>query len=273
MVLVIAGLAYYFISLEKEEEVEIPPVPNIVVFSPEQGDMISSPLKVEGEARVFEGTVNLRLKEKDGRVLVEDFTTAQSPEMGQFGPFEKELFYPQPAKAEGILEVFQISARDGSEIDKVIILLKFEEVELLEIKVYLNFYRIGDIDCVCDDPVVRTIPKTQAIARAAIEELIKGPTQEERESGYSACLPTKEMIKTFKEAFYPDWGYQIKINSIKIEDRIAYIDFSEEINAYGGGSCWVEDIRSSIFNTLKQFPTIDDVIISVNGRTKYILQP
>ena len=127
-VLVIVGLAYYFIFLEKEEEVETPPVSNIVVFSPKQGDTVSSPLKVQGEARVFEGTVNLRLKEKDGEVLIEDFTTAQSPEMGQFGPFEKELPYSQPAKAEGILEVFQISAKDGSEIDKVIISLKFEIV-------------------------------------------------------------------------------------------------------------------------------------------------
>src|SRR3989339_1938412 len=35
----------------------------------------------------------------------------------------------------------------------------------------------------------RTIPKTSAVARAALEELFKGPTEEETQAGYVTTIP------------------------------------------------------------------------------------
>jgi len=40
-----------------------------------------------------------------------------------------------------------------------------------------------------------------------------------------------------------------------------------------GGSCRVAAISAQIMETLKQFPTVKDVIISINSRTEDILQP
>jgi len=40
-----------------------------------------------------------------------------------------------------------------------------------------------------------------------------------------------------------------------------------------GGSCRVSAIRAEIIQTLKQFSTIKEVIISINNRTEDILQP
>lgn len=258
VVLVVVGLAYYFIFLQKAEEVEIPPVSNIVVFSPQEGDEVGLPLKVQGKARVFEGTVNLRLKEKDGEVLVEDITMAKSPEMGQFGPFEKELLYSQPAKAEGILEVFQISAKDGSEIDKVVIPIRFKTVESLTIKVFFSNSKEDPQGLYCDEvyQTQRRIPKTQAVARAALNELLKGPTITEQNQGFFTSL-----------------NPGVKIQSLTIENGVAKVDFDEQLEFRVGGSCRVFAIRAQIIETLKQFPTIDDVIISINGRTEDILQP
>ncbi len=147
--------------------------------------------------------------------------------------------------------------------------------ETMEVKIYLQKQRSENVDCVCNDIVTRVVPKTQAVARVAIEELIKGPSEEEKRYGYDACLPTKDTIERYKEVvgIGAEWGDKIKINKVETKGGVIYIDFSEEINAYGGGSCWIESIRSSIVNTLMQFSTINDVVISIEGETELILQP
>jgi spore germination protein GerM len=40
-----------------------------------------------------------------------------------------------------------------------------------------------------------------------------------------------------------------------------------------GGSCRVSGIRNQIIQTLKQFPTIKNVVISVEGNSEEALQP
>jgi predicted secreted protein len=98
-------------------------VPNIFVDTPNSDTEFLSPLKLTGFARVFEGTVNYRLKDENDNVLAEGFIQAKvgAPE---FGYFEKEIEFTEPESGKGTLEVFQISAKDGSEIDKVLISLE-----------------------------------------------------------------------------------------------------------------------------------------------------
>ena len=50
---------------------------------------------------------------------------ANSPDVGQWGAYEKDLYFDTDAKA-GTLEVFWFSPKDGSEIDKVSIPIKFK---------------------------------------------------------------------------------------------------------------------------------------------------
>jgi putative hemolysin len=100
------------------------PEANIKVSSPLPNETISSPFTVKGEARVFESQFNWRLKSGDGSVLAEGMGTAQALDVGQFGPFEIEL--KTLAKGPVTLEVFDRSAKDGSEIDLVSIPLKIK---------------------------------------------------------------------------------------------------------------------------------------------------
>jgi len=92
---------------------------------------------LQGEAKnVFEGEVNFRLKEKQGRILIEDFLMLQGADLGQFGIFQKYLIFPKPETEQGILEVFYISPKDGSEQDKESIEVKFDlEEQGLEIQI------------------------------------------------------------------------------------------------------------------------------------------
>ncbi|MFO0704742.1 MAG: Gmad2 immunoglobulin-like domain-containing protein [Candidatus Andersenbacteria bacterium] len=98
---------------------------NISVTSPAPLDTLETPVTVAGSARVFENTVSIRLLDGDGTVLAEAVATAQASDVGRFGQFETEVAFGQTKYPHGTLEVFQVSARDGSEIDKVTLPIRF----------------------------------------------------------------------------------------------------------------------------------------------------
>lgn len=97
---------------------------NIEVLSPRSGDSVKSGFVIKGNARTFESNVAMRLYDSAGNVLIETFTLANAPDAGRFGPFEKMINF-QTDSETGILEVFQYSAKDGSQVDKVTIPLIF----------------------------------------------------------------------------------------------------------------------------------------------------
>ena len=112
------------------------------------------------------------------------------------------------------------------------------------------------LDCQKNFSVERTIPKTEAVARAALEQLLAGPTDEEKAEGYFTSI-----------------NPGVKIQSLVIANGVANVDFDEQLEFQVGGSCRVAAIASEIRETLKQFSTVEDVVISINGRTEDILQP
>ncbi|MDQ0286314.1 hypothetical protein J2Z49_001428 [Desulfofundulus luciae] len=94
--------------------------PAIWVTHPTPEQVVGVPLLVKGSARVFEGTVNARLVDSQGNVLVSAHTTATRGAPGR-GDFEMRLNFNPPQDGKGILEVYSISARDGSVENKVTI--------------------------------------------------------------------------------------------------------------------------------------------------------
>lgn len=98
--------------------------PAIWVTSPAPGARVKSPLEVRGSARVFEGTVNLRLVDQDGKRLAETFTTATDGAPGR-GDFVTSLTFTPPRGEKGYLEVFWQSPEDGSEQGKVRVPVRF----------------------------------------------------------------------------------------------------------------------------------------------------
>ena len=104
--------------------------------------------------------------------------------------------------------------------------------------------------------VERCIQRTPAVARGALEELLKGPTDEETAQDYFTSINTG-----------------VRIQRLVIADGTAMVDFDEQLESRVGGACRVSAIRDQITRTLKQFPTVNEVLISINGRTRDILQP
>ena len=99
--------------------------PAIWVTEPEPGARITSPVRVRGDAAVFEATVNMRLVTADGTKLAETFTTASEGAPGR-GIFDVRVNFAPPTRGkEAFVEVFWISPKDGSEQDMVRIPVKF----------------------------------------------------------------------------------------------------------------------------------------------------
>jgi spore germination protein GerM len=107
-------------------------------------------------------------------------------------------------------------------------------------------------DCTKVYPTTRTIPRTKTVARAALEELFKGTTEEERKKEFWSfpSEDTKDIIK-----------------GLNVKGGVAYVNFKKIVfeklgnttTSCGGG------FYSSIEATLKQFPTIQKVIYAVEG--------
>ncbi len=113
--------------------------------------------------------------------------------------------------------------------------------------------------------------KTPAIGRAALNELLWGPTQGNL-AGFTTAIPTPLEVCSFAGRA-EDWGPRVTLRSLTIQNGVAVADFSKEINAYGGGSLRVQQMRAQITQTLMQFSTVKEVRIAVEGQTEGVLQP
>lgn len=214
-------------------------------------------LFVSGEARTFESIVNFKLFDANGNLIVEDSTMANTHVEGVWGRFSKVIGFNAPSTVRGTLQVFQYSAVDLQEIDKIMVPVYFQYNDQMEVKVYFNHNAKAGMpdECSYTQAASRYMTRTTGVARAALTALLQGPTNDEKNNGYFSNIPVGTTL-----------------NSIRIENGTAYADFSEELNNTGG-SCAVGGIYASISDTLTQFSTVQNVVISVNGRTEDILQP
>lgn len=98
--------------------------PAIWVTSPVPGQTVTSPLHIQGVAQVFEAMVSYRLKDANGNVLVQS-QTMSSDGAPAHGTFDVVLEVPATASGYGTLEVYEVSMKDGSDRNVVVIPIEF----------------------------------------------------------------------------------------------------------------------------------------------------
>ena len=119
-----------------------------------------------------------------------------------------------------------------------------------EVKVYF-YHDPGEyIDLA---PVTRSV-NASAPARPAIEALLKGPTAAERRKGFESLASANDF----------------RIGSLKISGGTARINFVSTRRWAG----WAGDLapvrfKTAVELTLKQFPSVQRVIVSLNGNEKF----
>jgi len=94
-----------------------PAEPNIIVRSPEQGAVVTSPLVISGQARVFEAQFNVTLYGELGGVIAE--TTGMTEQGQVLSSFQAELTFAVSREQPACLWVYDLSAKDGSRMDVV----------------------------------------------------------------------------------------------------------------------------------------------------------
>ncbi|MDD5711067.1 MAG: GerMN domain-containing protein [Candidatus Colwellbacteria bacterium] len=235
----------------------------IIVSSPAPGDIITSPLAIQGEARgywFFEASFPVRLLDDNGAVLAQGIAETPLNWMTEdFVSFRVNLQFDKPATEKGMLVLEKNNPSDMPENDgAVLIPVIFGEAsrETTTVKVHFSTMPEGSTECNTTVAVERVIPRTQAVARAALEELLKGPTQEEKDQNLFTSI-----------------NPGVKVQSLTIESGIARVDFDQQLQYQVGGSCRIAAIYAEIRNTLKEFPTVQEVVISIDGDTEMILQP
>jgi hypothetical protein len=95
-----------------------PTSPAIIISAPHAGDVVHSPLAVQGQARVFEAVVSLALKDANGATIVAA-TTQSAAGAPALEPFATTLSFNVTQPTPACLWVFEASARDGSTINVV----------------------------------------------------------------------------------------------------------------------------------------------------------
>lgn len=125
----------------------------------------------------------------------------------------------------------------------------------MTIKLYFPNTKYDEVECsVKVHPLTRTIPKTTAVARAALEQLFAGPTSQEKAAG-----------------FYSDFSEETKsfLISVNVKNRAAYVNLRDLTATTSIGnfttSCGGSNFFGQVESTLKQFPSIKNVFFAMKG--------
>lgn len=267
LIIIAAGVAGFYIY-ENWPRNQVALKPGLITVAvPRIGEMVKSPLTITGKARgywFFEASFPIRIYDDAGQELGVAVAQAQDEWMTtEFVSFKAVLEFKSPATETGVLVLEKDNPSGLAEnADELRVPIKFDSsiinFETIQVKAYFgnNVLNPGAIDCSKVFSITRNVPKMQAVARAALEELLKGTTKAEEREGYFSSI-----------------NDGVKIQSLRIDNGIAYVDFDKQLEFRVGGSCRVASIANQIRQTLLQFPTVREVIISIDGRTADILQP
>jgi hypothetical protein len=250
----------------RRDEIDAPergasPSEGLIVTSPIQGETVMSPLEVSGKARggwFFEASFPVRLEEASGRVLAEVPAQAQGEWMTEgYVPFVAELAFEVAVLTPGRVVLRKDNPSGLPEHDEersvAVTLSPSPTVQVF----FMNNRLDPEITCEKVWPVKRAIQPGADQKLAALAALLAGPTIDETADEYSTVINSG-----------------VVVNKIEVgPDGIARVDFSARLNEAVAGSCRVGSIRAQITATLRQFPDVRGVVISVNGRADDILQP
>ncbi len=265
--LFVPALMMLGLSCGKPTPVVTPPAtsnPNVRNVNVTAGQTISFPFTLTGEARgtwYFEASFPVRIEDGNGAVVLAVPAQAQGDWMTEnFVPFKVELNPTSPITTdEGTLVIVKDNPSGLPEHDaSVRIPIRFAAHTMVVKAFFINTITDPNrLDCSRVDAVTRSVPQTTAVARAALEQLLAGPSAAEKASGFTTAINAGVTIK-----------------SLTITNGLAAVTFTKELQKNVGGSCLVTSIRAQIEQTLKQFSTVKTVQISVDGfKDEEILQP
>ncbi len=243
------------------DEPKIPTAPkvedkDIILEAPLDGDRpADATFEVSGRAKAGGSAIAIAVKDAQGDPIY-GATADMTVGAGEpYGRFTKTVTLSQRPTTPVTLEVRRNGAPDADAVTRLVV---FGSADEIPVKLYFGN---GQLDpqnqCTLVFPVERMVSGKVAIYRAVLEELLKGPSPDDVAAGYRTAIPSNVTLKSVAAD----------------AEGVVTADFDERLSRGVAGSCTVEAIRAQIGVTLKQFPEVRDVIVSVNGRTEGVLEP
>jgi hypothetical protein len=110
-------------------------------------------------------------------------------------------------------------------------------------------------DCTAVTALDRHVPRTGAVATAALQQLFAGPTAAEQAMGYRSpfSAATAGLLK-----------------SLRVRDGTAYVDLHDPRAQLAGvsSSCGAAEFQSQVHRTLRQFASIQRVVFAIEGQPR-----
>lgn len=237
----------------------------IQLDAPVEGQSITLPLHVAFRGAQPNETVIGRLRFGNGVVLEQEIPVVTGSDNIGYGVANMDwMTESQPPAVPPGVSTFELVGADGSVRQSVSVRLLAEN-EKQQVEVAWTVPEGNDYIVFTQE-----VQKTPQIASAALNELLQGPPDGNL-AGAVTALPTVQDIVTFPGR-QSDWGYEVKLIKLTITNGVATANFSKEMRAYGGGSARVQTIRQQIERTLRQFSSVQSVVIQIEGQPD-ALQP
>ncbi len=233
---------------------------DIIITKPLSNDVISSPLEIIGRGGVLKKFISFSLRDSWDQIITTS-SAMINPSASTWGDYQAHLEFSTPSSQTGWLEVYTIDSQDGSVQNLIRLPVVFKDYKKPVVKIYFsNIKEDPDLtDCSKVYPIERELESIQPskLIITTIDELLKGLAEEDIANGFVTNIPEEG----------------VKAQKLEIKDNTFYIDFNQALQEGVAGSCRVIAIRSQITETLKQFPGVEKVVISIDGKTQGILQP
>lgn len=211
---------------------------------------LTSPFVATGTGIAVENTISWSLLDGNGGVLEKGSVMASYSDLDHTENFTIRTFLLDiPKTPTGTLVITGKNAGGNPFINEPIHAVKIP-VRLPTATMTTRFYMLPPTvgnDCSILEPVEATVPRSGLPVETSLRALLEmGP------------------IMSSKRTAIPQGT---RLESLKVSGGTATVVFSPELQNYGGGSCNVQAIRSQIEQTLKQFSSVKNVVISVVGKT------
>lgn len=218
-------------------EIQVVSSPDIIIFSPAKNDPVGLIFKVEGAAKSGKGNLFIEIKNRRTATTYFEGNMAVS-QASRYGSFSF------PINLSSALDIM-----DGDSLDVKLFYkggaaaseTSFRYAGGMASKIKVYFVRNCGME-----PVDRLIDSSRSAVRSGVEEIIKGPSADERKAGVTTAVsPTT------------------RIRSLDLRGDTIYIDFNADV--LKSFNCSLSVAKQQITKTILQFPGVSKISITVNG--------
>ncbi len=228
---------------------------------------ISSPVRLTGVSTAFEANVSVEIRE-DGarRPLGDGFVMGGS--MGEKGPFDGTVTFAKPSASMGAIVLSTTSMEDGRLWEAAVVRVRFAPSEpFVPVSVCPDYsmarpqppagQMVVSVFFACDldaSPVAsyRLVPVSPRVLRAALEQLLAGPTRGEADAGLDSWFSSSTATM---------------LADVTVRDGHAVVDFHDlrTVIPSASSSAGSRVLLSQLDATVFQFSTVSSVIYRIEG--------